>query len=95
MPTYNYYCDKCDFHFSYFQNMNESPKQKCEQCGNKIERVISGGSGIIFKGSGFYLTDYKNENNNDLKNKNNVSKKNNDDVKGNKQDKTKSKKVKK
>ena len=95
MPTYNYHCNKCDFHVSYFQNMTESPKQKCENCGNKIERVITGGSGIIFKGSGFYLTDYKNVKNNDSKKKNDILKKNNVDAKGNKKDKIKSKKVKK
>ena len=39
--------------------MNELPLSECEECGNKIERVITGGTGLIFKGSGFYLTDYK------------------------------------
>ena len=59
MPTYNYYCSDCDAHFSYFQKMSESSLSKCEECGGKIERIISGGTGLIFKGSGFYLTDYK------------------------------------
>ena len=59
MPTYNYYCRNCDSHFSYFQQMSESSFSKCEECGGKIERVITGGTGLIFKGSGFYLTDYK------------------------------------
>ena len=60
MPTYNYYCSDCDMHFSYFQKMSESPKSNCENCGGKVERLITGGTGLIFKGSGFYLTDYKN-----------------------------------
>ena len=59
MPTYNYYCSHCDSHFSYFQKMSELSFSKCEECGCKIKRVITGGTGLIFKGSGFYLTDYK------------------------------------
>ena len=53
MPTYNYYCDKCDMNFSYFQKMSETHLTTCEKCGGKIKRVITGGSGLIFKGSGF------------------------------------------
>ena len=60
MPTYNYYCSDCDTHFSYFQKMSESPISNCENCGGKVKRLITGGTGLIFKGSGFYLTDYKN-----------------------------------
>ena len=60
MPTYNYYCSDCDSHFSYFQKMSESPISSCENCGGKVKRLITGGTGLIFKGSGFYLTDYKN-----------------------------------
>ena len=65
MPTYNYYCSDCDSHFSYFQQMSESSLSTCEECGGKIERVITGGTGLIFKGSGFYLTDYKDGNKTD------------------------------
>ena len=61
MPTYNYYCSDCDSHFSYFQKMSESPRSSCENCGGKVKRLITGGTGLIFKGSGFYLTDYKND----------------------------------
>ena len=61
MPTYNYYCSQCDSNFSLFQKMSELSLKKCENCGGKIERVITGGTGLIFKGSGFYLTDYKDE----------------------------------
>ena len=60
MPTYNYYCSNCDSHFSYFQKMSELPLNNCENCGGEVKRLITGGSGLIFKGSGFYLTDYKN-----------------------------------
>ena len=59
MPTYNYYCSDCDSHFSYFQKMSESPISSCENCSGKVKRLITGGTGLIFKGSGFYLTDYK------------------------------------
>ena len=61
MPTYNYYCSHCDTHFSYFQKMSELPISNCENCHSKIQRLITGGTGLIFKGSGFYLTDYKNK----------------------------------
>ena len=57
MPTYNYICSSCNEKSSVFQNMNDSPLTKCE-CGGELSRLISGGSGMIFKGSGFYLTDY-------------------------------------
>ena len=62
MPTYNYYCSKCDNQYTYFQKMSEDPLLNCEKCNGKIHRIISGGSGLIFKGSGFYKTDYKQEN---------------------------------
>ena len=61
MPTYNYYCGDCDTHFSYFQKMSEAPITRCNNCGGKVNRIITGGTGLIFKGSGFYLTDYKDE----------------------------------
>ena len=63
MPTYNYICLGCDKKISIFQNMNDEPISNCEYCKNgKLKKIISGGSGLIFKGSGFYLTDYKNNN---------------------------------
>ena len=61
MPTYNYYCGDCDSNFSYFQKMSESPISNCENCKGELKRLITGGTGLIFKGSGFYLTDYKDE----------------------------------
>jgi putative FmdB family regulatory protein len=59
MPTYEYQCDNCGKEFDYFQSMSDSPKTKCEECGGKLTKLLSAGSGLIFKGSGFYITDYK------------------------------------
>ena len=59
MPTYEYECDKCRKHFDIFQSMSDNPVKKCPECGGKFHRLIGGGSGIIFKGTGFYETDYK------------------------------------
>ena len=59
MPTYDYKCLKCGTHFEVVQKMRDKPVAKCPQCGAKAERQLSGGHGIVFKGSGFYETDYK------------------------------------
>ena len=60
MPTYDYRCDACDHELEIFQSMSESPKRKCPACGRlKLRRMIGNGAGIIFKGSGFYQTDYR------------------------------------
>lgn len=59
MPTYEYECNQCKFHFELLQNINEPPAERCPKCGGKVRRLISGGAGLIFKGSGFYITDYK------------------------------------
>ncbi|AXA37097.1 MAG: zinc ribbon domain-containing protein [Candidatus Hydrogenedentota bacterium] len=59
MPTYEYACTSCGEEFEYFQRMSEEPKKVCEKCGGRLERLVSSGSGLIFKGSGFYITDYK------------------------------------
>ncbi len=59
MPTYHYKCKACDHEFEEFQSMSEDPLTKCPACGKKkLVRLISG-AGLVFKGSGFYLTDYK------------------------------------
>ena len=58
MPTYNYKCHDCEYQFSKFQKMSDDPVKDCSQCGGEVRRIISGGSGLIFKGTGFYLTDY-------------------------------------
>ena len=60
MPTYDYECDACGHTCEYFQAMSEEPKKKCPECGKrKLRRLISGGAGVIFKGTGFYVNDYK------------------------------------
>ena len=59
MPTYEYECDKCGKHFDMFQNMSDEPLKRCPECGGAVRRLIGAGAGVIFKGSGFYETDYK------------------------------------
>jgi len=59
MPTYEYRC-ACGNEFEVFQGIMAKPAAKCPECGRKAQRLISGGTGLIFKGSGFYITDYKN-----------------------------------
>ncbi|HMB01855.1 MAG TPA: FmdB family zinc ribbon protein [Spirochaetota bacterium] len=59
MPTYEYYCPDCQQKYNKFQPISAKPYIKCPNCGKKINRSIAGGTGIIFKGSGFYTTDYK------------------------------------
>ena len=61
MPTYEYQCQKCGHCFSEFQRIVDPPIKDCPKCRKKecVEQIISGGSGLIFKGSGFYETDYK------------------------------------
>jgi len=59
MPTYEYECTSCGSHFEIFQKMSDAPKETCESCGGKLTKLLSAGSGLIFKGSGFYITDYK------------------------------------
>lgn len=62
MPTYDYRCESCNKTFEYFQNMSDEPLNKCPDCNRKVRRLVSGGTGLIFKGSGFYLTDYAKDN---------------------------------
>jgi putative FmdB family regulatory protein len=69
MPTYEYVCEKCGHTFDKFQSISDAPLKTCPQdlCGRKrwgkgaVRRAISGGAGLIFKGSGFYITDYRSE----------------------------------
>lgn len=62
MPTYEYECDACEYSFEHYQSMMDKKLKKCPQCGKiKLHRLIGAGSGIIFKGSGFYETDFKNK----------------------------------
>ncbi|MFA7157767.1 MAG: FmdB family zinc ribbon protein [Kiritimatiellia bacterium] len=61
MPTYEYECKKCDRVFEVFQSITAAPLRQCPKCKGKVRRLIGRGSGIIFKGSGFYQTDYRSE----------------------------------
>lgn len=59
MPTYDYECLDCGYTFELFHKVASSPSKKCPECGGQIKKLIGGGCGLIFKGSGFYITDYK------------------------------------
>jgi putative FmdB family regulatory protein len=60
MPTYEYECEACGYKFERFQSIKSDPIKKCPECGkNKVKRLIGIGAGMIFKGSGFYITDYR------------------------------------
>ena len=69
MPTYEYICEKCDHHFDISQSIKDEPLKVCpkEKCAlkkwgkGKVRRAIGAGAGLIFKGSGFYITDYRSE----------------------------------
>ncbi|MCH8012345.1 MAG: zinc ribbon domain-containing protein [Candidatus Marinimicrobia bacterium] len=60
MPTYEYKCNECGHIFEKLQSITDEPLKECPLCRGKIRRLIGGGAGLIFKGSGFYITDYKN-----------------------------------
>ena len=79
MPTYDYVCFDCGYEFEHFQSMSDEPIRVCPKCNGTVRRKIGGGTGLIFKGSGYYLTDYvKKSSSQDtkkqIKNENNVSK---------------------
>lgn len=59
MPTYDYECLACPHTFEKFQSMTAKVLRKCPECGGRVRRLIGAGAGVIFKGSGFYETDYK------------------------------------
>lgn len=59
MPTYEYECTRCKKTFEVFQSMSDEPVKRCKFCKAKVKRLIGPGGGIIFKGSGFYKTDYR------------------------------------
>lgn len=62
MPTYEYLCDHCGQTVEIFQSITDSPRKKCPQCGKqKLKRLLGTGAGVIFKGSGFYQTDYRSD----------------------------------
>lgn len=61
MPTYEYRCPSCGNEFEKFQRMSDEPVAECPNCGAGAERRLSGGAGLLFKGSGFYITDYRSD----------------------------------
>lgn len=63
MPTYEYKCDKCGYIFEEFQSINSEPLKKCkkEGCDGNVKRLFSPGAGFLFKGNGFYITDYRSD----------------------------------
>jgi len=62
MPTYDYQCKNCQHTWELFQSIKAAPVKKCPECGkNQAQRMIGPGAGIIFKGSGFYITDYRSD----------------------------------
>jgi putative FmdB family regulatory protein len=62
MPTYDYVCDACHHQFELFQSITAKPEKKCPECGKKrLRRLIGPGAALVFKGSGFYKTDYRSE----------------------------------
>ena len=62
MPTYDYVCDGCGHAFELFQSMTDAVKKTCPECGKKkLRRLIGAGGAIVFKGSGFYKTDYRSD----------------------------------
>ena len=62
MPTYEYQCNNCEHLFEEFQSITAKPLKKCPECKKmRLRRLIGGGSGLLFKGSGFYITDYRSD----------------------------------
>ena len=69
MPTYEYQCQKCKRRHEASQSITAKPLMKCAKCGGRLQRLISTGSGFLFKGSGFYVTDYRSKSYHDAKKK--------------------------
>lgn len=84
MPNYDYQCMSCGYTFEEFQKMTDEPLKNCPECNGTLKRLIGTGLGPIFKGTGFYQTDYKNTSMNKENNKIDTSVKN-DNKKGNKE----------
>ena len=69
MPTYEYECQKCGHRFELFQSIKDPPRKRCPKCRGKVKRLLGTGAGMIFKGSGFYITDYRSKSYKDQKRK--------------------------
>ena len=61
MPTYDYACDECGYHFEEFQSITAAPLSACPRCHGQVRRLIGAGNGFLFKGNGFYVTDYRSD----------------------------------
>lgn len=61
MPTYEYQCGRCGHEFERFQKITDAPVRRCPKCKGGVKRLIGTGAGVIFKGSGFYTTDYRSD----------------------------------
>ncbi len=61
MPTYEYECAKCGERFEKFQSITAVPLKQCPECRGRVKRLLGTGAGLLFKGSGFYITDYRSE----------------------------------
>jgi putative FmdB family regulatory protein len=59
MPTYEYECQKCGDRFEIFQSIKDAPRKSCPKCRGRVKRLLGTGAGLLFKGSGFYITDYR------------------------------------
>ncbi|MFO7840631.1 MAG: FmdB family zinc ribbon protein [Fidelibacterota bacterium] len=59
MPNYKYKCKICAGEFTFFQPINDQPLRTCPECGGELVRLLTGGGGVIYKGAGFYVNDYK------------------------------------
>ena len=87
MPTYDYKCSNCNHTFEYFQPMSAEPLTECPQCQGRLKKIIGTGSGQIFKGSGFYQTDYKGKSQQSIKSNESENKPLSIDKKASKDDK--------
>ena len=74
MPTYEYECSSCGNAFEAFQSITADPIRKCPKCGKKVQRLIGSGGAILFRGSGFYATDYRSKEYRDRAEKDNARK---------------------
>lgn len=61
MPTYEYECGRCGHTFEKFHSISATPPKRCPECRGKLKRKVGTGAGLLFKGSGFYITDYRSE----------------------------------